>query len=302
MSKLTQILDKSDDEIFNFIASTFKDKITTWDYFVDWQKVLSNVAHIETELNILNTLLGKTDLREECINLCIRYPEIIRILPALLALRTYSLDVLVDIQDFEYKQFDFGKKSFSLVEIEDFADFMIQSGIGELFSDRRIKNLVDYVTGVEVGLDTNARKNRGGKLMERIVEKFVKEVCIELSIEYMPQATAQKIKQKWDIEIQVDKSSRRIDYAINQNGKLYFIEVNFYGGGGSKLKSTAGEYIEMFRFWTGQGINFIWITDGAGWRSTLNPLREYFDKTDYLLNLELLKEGVLKKILLFNDR
>ena len=113
----------------------------------------------------------------------------------------------------------------------------------------------------------------------------------------MAQATSAKIKRDWNIDVKVDKSSRQIDFAINKNGNLYFIECNFYGGGGSKLKSTATEYIEMNRYWNKQGIEFIWVTDGAGWKSTLKPLREYFDKADYLLNLEMLKNNVLKNIL-----
>jgi type II restriction enzyme len=157
--------------------------------------------------------------------------------------------------------------------------------------------LVDYAPGVEVGLDSNGRKNRGGPLMENLMEEFVRDTTNELNIEYMPQATAKKIKDNWGINVKVDKSSRIIDFAINNNGKLYFIEVNFYGGGGSKLKSTATEYIRMNEYWNNQGIEFIWITDGAGWKSTLKPLREYFDKADYLLNLEMLRDGVLKRIL-----
>ncbi len=301
MSKLGKLLNMNEDQIFSFIVSTFKDKITTWDYFVDWYKVLTNIEKIETELSILNTLIGKNDLRNRCVELCNRYPEVIKVLPALLALRDKSLEVLVDIQNFVYKYFNFEKSEFSRKDLEHFADFLINSGLGELFTNRKIKNLVDYVLGVEVGLDTNARKNRGGKLMEKIVEQFVKDTCEELKLQYLAQASAKKIKSYWNIEIKVDKSSRIIDFAINKNGKLYFIEVNFYGGGGSKLKSTAGEYIEMYRFWTQQGIEFVWITDGAGWKNTLNPLREYFEKTDYLLNLELLKLKVLKKILLQNN-
>ena len=173
----------------------------------------------------------------------------------------------------------------------------MKSGIGELLKDKKIKNLLDYATGVEVGLDSNGRKNRGGTLMESLVEDFVAETCSELNIGYMAQATASKIKRDWNIDIKVDKSSRIIDFAINKNGKLYFIECNFYGGGGSKLKSTATEYVEMNKFWTEQGIEFIWVTDGAGWKSTLKPLREFFDKADYLLNLEMLKNDVLLKMI-----
>ena len=87
-----------------------------------------------------------------------------------------------------------------------------------------------------------------------------------------------------------------MDFAINKNGKLYFIECNFYGGGGSKLKSTATEYVEMNAYWNRQDVTFIWVTDGAGWKSTLKPLREYFDKSDYLLNLTMLQNGTLEHI------
>ena len=196
-----------------------------------------------------------------------------------------------------YKDYDFKHRVITDEDCEDLTIFFMQSGLGELVKDKRVKNLVDYVTGVEVGLDSNGRKNRGGTMMENIVETFVKSACEELGYEYMAQANAKKIKTHWNLDIQVDKSSRNLDFAININGKLYFIECNFYGGGGSKLKSTATEYVKMNEYWNAQGITFIWVTDGAGWKSTLKPLREYFDKSDYLLNLEMLKDSVLFKIL-----
>jgi type II restriction enzyme len=174
---------------------------------------------------------------------------------------------------------------------------MSEAGIGEILKDKKVKNLVDYATGVEVGIDSNGRKNRGGTLMESLVEEFVSDACQNLGLKYMAQANSKKIKQQWNLDVLVDKSSRQLDFAINNNGKLFFIECNFYGGGGSKLKSTATEYIEMNRYWNKQGIEFIWITDGAGWKSTLKPLREYFDKADYLLNLEMLRKGTLGLIL-----
>ncbi len=297
MKKLCQLLNKTEDELFNEISSSFKHKITQWSYFVNWQKVLQNIEPIEKELNLLNYLIGKKDLHKETVDLLLKYPETIKAIPLLLAIRDKSLEVLIDTRNFIYREFDFSKKEYSKDEIKTFADFILKSGLGELLKDKKIKNLVDYATGVEVGLDSNGRKNRGGTLMENLVEEFVRDTCNELKIEYMPQATAKKIKEKWNIEIEVDKSSRIIDFAINKNGKLYFIEVNFYGGGGSKLKSTATEYIRMNEYWNEQGIGFIWVTDGAGWKSTLKPLREYFDKADYLLNLEMLRNGILKRIL-----
>ncbi len=301
MKKLCQLLNKTEDTLFKEITFSFKNKITQWNYFVNWQKVLQNIEPIEKELNLLNYLIGKKELHKETVDLLLKYPDTIKAIPLLLAIRDKSLEVLIDVRNFIYREFDFSKKEYSKNEIVTFADFILKSGLGELLKDKKIKNLVDYATGVEVGLDSNGRKNRGGTLMECLVEEFVRDTSNELHIEYMPQATAKKINVKWDIQIEVDKSSRIIDFAINNNGKLYFIEVNFYGGGGSKLKSTATEYIRMNEYWNKQGIEFIWITDGAGWKSTLKPLREYFDKADYLLNLEMLKKGTLKRILEYGN-
>lgn len=298
MKKLCQLLNKTDDELFEEITSSFKHKITQWDYFVNWEKVLQNIKPIEKELNLLNYLIGKQDLYNETVDLLLKYPETIKAIPLLLAIREKSLEVLIDTRKFIYRNFDFSKKNYNEDEIKTFADFILKSGLGELLQDKKVKNLVDYATGVEVGLDSNGRKNRGGTLMESIVEEFVRDASLDLNMEYMPQATAVKIKEKWNIDVKVDKSSRIIDFAINKSGKLYFIECNFYGGGGSKLKSTATEYIRMNEYWNKQGIEFIWITDGAGWKSTVKPLREYFDKADYLLNLEMLRKGILKMILI----
>ena len=297
MNKISQILKMDENKAYDYFSSTLKDKITQWDYFVNWKKVLSNISMIEHELNLLNSLIGKTDVDAEAKKLFKKYPSVIKAIPALLAVRDNSVKVLVDVNHFIYKSFDFSIIQPSNAEIAGFASFILNSGLGELFANKRIKNLVDYVLGVEVGLDSNGRKNRGGSLMESIVETFVARDCSQNNVLYMSQATANKIFSEWNIKMDVDKSSRIIDFAINKNGKLYFIETNFYGGGGSKLKSTATEYTRMNSYWNEQGIEFIWVTDGAGWRSTLRPLREYFDRADFLMNLEMLKNGCLDKII-----
>ena len=288
---------QTDDELFEKISSSFKDKITQWNYFVDWQKVLKNIKPIEKELNLLNILIGKENIREEIISLISEYPSVIKAFPVLLAIRENSLQVLVDSKKFIYQEYQFNKKTLTQKEISHLADFLINSEFTHIIQNKNIKNIVDYATGVEVGLDTNGRKNRGGNLMETLVEDFVKDTSLKLDIEYITQATAKKIKDRWNINIKMDKSNRKIDFAINNQNKLYFIETNFYGGGGSKLKSTAMEYIKMNEYWNQQHITFIWITDGGGWQSTLKPLREYFDNTDYLMNLEMLQNDILTKII-----
>jgi type II restriction enzyme len=298
MNKLCNLLNlKSEDELFVKITQSFKEKITRWDYFVNWEKVIINVKMFEKELNILNYLIGKDNLEKEAFNLFKKYPDAIKAIPTLLAVREGAIDVLIDSKNFKYKNLNFFHFEYTDSEINDIVEFVIKTGFGDLILNKQIKNFVDYATGVEVGLDSNGRKNRGGTLMETLVEEFVSDTCQDLGVKYMPQATAKKIKELWNLDVVVDKSSRQLDFAINNKGKLFFIECNFYGGGGSKLKSTATEYIEMNRYWNNQSIEFLWITDGAGWKSTLKPLREYFDKSDYLLNLEMLKEGVLSKII-----
>lgn len=299
MNKLCKLLQiDNEDLLFKQITTTFKDKgILLWDYFVNWNKVLKNIKPIEKELNLLNVLIGKEDIEKEVYDLIKEYPQVIKAFPILIAFRERKVSLLTDLTEFLYKDYDFKARELSNEDCKDLATFFVKSGLGLLVKDKNVKNLVDYVTGVEVGLDSNGRKNRGGTMMENIVETFVKSTCEDLSLEYMTQANAKKIKTKWGIEIMVDKSSRNLDFAINKKGKLFFIECNFYGGGGSKLKSTATEYVKMNEYWNDQNITFIWVTDGAGWKSTLKPLREYFDKADYLLNLDLLKNGILKKII-----
>ena len=133
--------------------------------------------------------------------------------------------------------------------------------------------------------------------MENLVEFFVKDICERNGYEYIAQATADKIKMKWNKDITVTKSSKRIDFAVNTPKKLYLIETNFYGGGGSKLKSTAGEYSEIYHQWTRDGHQFIWVTDGYGWKTTQRPLRDTFNVTDYIINLDMIQKGILEELL-----
>ncbi len=166
----------------------------------------------------------------------------------------------------------------------------------ELIVSNKIKSLVDYMIGVEAGLDSNARKNRGGHSMENIVEVFIKDVCDKKSCRYLKEADAGKIKKEFNIDVPVDKSSRRYDYVVKNGEELVIFEVNFYGDGGSKLKSTAGEYRDLYNV-LDNNYKFIWITDGFGWKKTQRPLRETFNHNDYLISLAMLEKGILEKII-----
>jgi len=304
MKKMTKLLKlPSDDALFEYFTNTLKLKgITQWDYFVNWDKVYRGITPYEKELNLLNVLIGKKDVFTELTNLILEYPKVVNAIPLLLAIRfktkkNQEFNILIDPVDYQYDNFDLSIKEPNQEEAESIATFFIKSGLGTLVQDKKVKNLVDFATGVEVGLDSNGRKNRGGHQMENLVERYIQEVCTDLDLPYLKEANAKTIQEAWGIEIQVDKSSRRIDYVINKQSQLYFFEVNFYNGGGSKLKSTATEYVKMNEYWNNQGIEFVWITDGAGWLTTMKPLREYFDKAEYLLNLEFIRIGKLREVL-----
>lgn len=290
----------NDEEVFEYLLSTLKETITKWDYFVNWAKVFNNLKGIEVDLNIINYLIGKDDIKSEFVDLLKKHPSVTRLIPILVASRESNYRILskYGYDEFIYEDFSFRSvKMLSDDEIKGIVRFADESGFLKLLSSKRIKNVVDYVIGVEVGLDSNGRKNRTGKLMESIVEFFVRDVCKRNNYEYIGQANASKVKQKWNLRLTVDKSSRNIDFAVYNGKSLYLIETNFYGGGGSKLKSTAGEYKTMFDYWKNDGHKFVWVTDGLGWKSTHRPLQETFTHIDYLLNLEMVSKKILEDII-----
>lgn len=280
---------------FDHLVSTFKSSIKTWDYFVNWNKVFTNSSELEIALNKLNYLLGKDDLRGEFYKLYETNPDIVKALPVLLAVRESKLE----IYDKVTKDSDFYDFSGKDKDADKYYEFLDKSGLAKLFQRDGIKNLVDYVIGVEVGLDSNGRKNRGGTLMEEIVGIFLEDFCKQNGLEYLPQARASAIKAKWGFDIKVDKSERSFDFAVYnpQNGKIKLFETNFYNGGGSKLKAVCGEFRSLYDELKAQDIDFVWVTDGLGWHTTKRPLEETYNHNEYVYNLDMLEAGALNELL-----
>ena len=291
------------DNVFNYFISNIKMSIKTWPYFVNWEKVSLNVDELKIELNILNSLIGCDNLKKDFKELVLKYPNVIKTLPALLAVRNKKLNIIRDYEnhDLSTVEFDFSEKKFlTEKDAEKYFEFIEKSKLIELFKNKKIKNFVDYVFGVEVGLDTNGRKNRGGQLMEDILEVFIKDfISCNDHIEFITQATASKIMQKWNYRVLFDKSSRRYDFAIynKKMSKIFLVEANFYNGGGSKLKAVCGEFKSLNNELKKQGIDLIWITDGKGWLTTKRPLEETFNHNDYVFNLEMIEDNILKEVI-----
>ncbi len=296
-------LENNVNTVFNYFIKTLKESIFTWDYFVDWKKINKNIKAIEKELNLLNYLIGKENIETEFLNLIREYPSLRKVLPILIAVRSNKLGDISIITNSENLTYSKILPIFTDSTIQNNEDKMLkffnESGLKDIFKDKAIKNLVDYCYGVEVGLDTNARKNRTGNLMEDIIEKFIKRFADRNNLEFITQATKVKIQNRWEFELSIDRYDRVFDFAIynKKNNKIYLIETNYYSGTGSKLKATAGEYKDLYTFLKNQNIDFIWITDGLGWEKTKNPLFETFNNNDYVLNLELLNQGSLNEII-----
>lgn len=285
-------------ETFDYLLSTLKESIKGWDYFVNWDKVYNNVRDVEIELNLLNYLVGKENIESEAKYLLQKHPEVAKAIPILVACREYRLQVVNSKEQDKLcnKDYIFDNNSLVSSNVDDIVEFMRETNILKLLQDKTIKNVVDYVFGVEVGLDSNGRKNRSGHSMEDIVEKFVKVLCEDNGFEYLKEATPSAILSHWNYNVTVDKSARRFDFAINTGSKLYLIETNYYGGGGSKLKATAGEYKTLYDVLSTDGHTFIWITDGKGWLTANRPLEETFYHNEFILNLSMLEEGILNNI------
>jgi type II restriction enzyme len=272
-----------------------------WDYFVNWDKVFRNTREFEIQLNLWNFLLGKDDFDSEFLALVENHPEIVRSLPSLVVrdgASSSSFSLVEDISDLNAPEakFDFSIPA-STEELRVSAlNFVKRSGLVRLFARDGVKNLVDYVLGVEAGVDSNARKNRSGTAMEAVVGEYIRSLTDSHQLEFIEQATPQAIKAKWSFEVPVDKSSRRFDFAISDGARLVLMEVNFYGGGGSKLKATAGEYIGLGELVAVPNVEFVWVTDGEGWKTSLLPLKAAFEKLNYVWNLSWLSRNYLLEI------
>ncbi|MGL4485034.1 MAG: type II restriction endonuclease [Anaerovoracaceae bacterium] len=273
--------------------ATFIESIADYEYYVDFKKVFENVDKIKVEMNILNSLVGSNDIERDFKVLVSKYPEVTRCLPLLLAKR--ELEITATEAGVQETYFFAGKDRSG---VEELTFFMRKSGLFELISERIISNLFDYITGVEAGLSSNGRKNRGGHLMENTVETFIKELS---PIEYYKELKLSEIQKKWGIDLSAisndGRAEKRFDFVVKTENCIYAIETNFYSGGGSKLNETARSYKMIAQEASDiDGFKFVWFTDGIGWKSAKNNLQETFEMMEHIYNIEDMKNGIMRKI------
>lgn len=286
---------------FNAWLSGFRDSIADYGYYIDFEKVHRNVDNIKVELNILNSLIGSRNIEADFENLMRKYPEVLKCIPLLLAVRANEI-YCQDENGGHLFQFDFGKyPPNSHAHYERYKYFMRETGLFDLLENHIVNNLVDYATGVETGLDSNGRKNRGGHLMEDLVESFIQKAGFVKGVNYFKEMYIHQITDKWNIDLSAishqGKMEKRFDFVVKTPNMIYGIETNFYGSGGSKLNETARSYKTLA--WETEeidGFTFVWFIDGKGWTSARNNLEETFDVMQHIYNIKDLEDGVISEV------
>ncbi|MGB4627599.1 MAG: type II restriction endonuclease, partial [Erysipelotrichaceae bacterium] len=225
-----------------------------------------------------------------------KYSETLECIPLLLAVRSREIFVKDEINEY---LFNFNKMIYS---VNDYIKFMNESGLFDLLQNHIINNLYDYVLGIEVGLDSNGRKNRGGHLMENLVESYIEKAGFVKDKNYFKEMYLKDIENKWNLDLSAMSgnkvSTKRFDFVIKTNNQVYVIETNFYSGGGSKLNETARSY-KMLAEESKKvnGVTFIWVTDGLGWKGARKNLEETFNELETLYNINDLDNKILTTII-----
>ena len=265
---------------FNLFMSQLYETNATLDFYCDFEKIQQNVEDIAINLNTLNYLIGKEDIQGAVKLLWDRDPEVFQVLDILIATRRKDgkMYLLPDKTARPIKEL--------FTTAEGVVQFFNETGLTKVFQNREIKNLVDYVFGVETGLDSNARKNRSGHVME----KWVHDIFIQNSI---PCEAEVQCKFLPDVKSVLGKDIKRFDFVIRTRKHTYLIEVNFYSkGGGSKPSEVARAYSELSpKINSIDGYKFVWITDGKGWDG-VGAFKEAYEEIPFVYNLTNIKEFV----------
>lgn len=280
---------------FDAWIGKFRPSISGYDYYIDFEKVVRNVEDIKIELNILNTLIGSQNIEHDFERIITKYPETLSCIPLLLAVRGNEIYAQDEDGAFLY---NFKKANYS---VDQYKIFMRKTGLFDLLEHHLVNNLVDYALGIETGLDSNGRKNRGGHQMENLVEKYIVSAGFIKDSTYFKEMYLKDIEQTWNMDLSAlsnqGKAAKRFDFVIKTETMLYAIETNFYASGGSKLNETARSYkmLAQEAAMIG-GFAFVWFTDGSGWRRAKGNLRETFDAMDMIYSIDDMEQGIMDKI------
>lgn len=267
-------------EDFELFMSQLKETNATLSFYSDFKKISKNANDIAISLNMLNFLLGKSNLREAVEALWKRDKTVFEV-----------MDILIATRKKDNKKFFDNRGRYRTVHslfqsVDGVMEFLEGTGFADVLRNSEIKDLVDYVFGVETGLDTNARKNRSGKLTETLVASMF----VNSGIEYRTQVSSNEFPE---VSFVLGTDQKVFDFVIKTSFTIYLVEVNFYSGGGSKLNEVARSYTEVgSKINSLSGFDFVWVTDGIGWKSAKSKLKEAYSTIPHVYNLTNLHEFV----------
>ena len=273
---------------FEEMMDSLKTTISDYRFYTDFEKVEKHLEEFKDELNELNSLIGSPNIKIDFQKLIEDNPHALRAIPILLAKR----DMYINVLDNEEKTFHF---DYLNLTIDEYVKFMEETGIFYLLENNKITSLNDYVLGIEVGLDSNARKNRSGVQFSNLVESYLKKS--KFASCYYKEVSTKTIKKNFNIDINVNfadgRTDKVFDFVFQSEKLLYLMEVNFYSGGGSKLNEKARSYrllnSELSKV---EEVRFIWITDGIGWHTVKSGLRDAYNAIEHLYTIKDLEDNV----------
>lgn len=280
---------------FDEWLQSFRSSIASYNYYTDFEKVHRNVDSVKVELNILNSLVGSKNIEENFEKIITKYPETLKCIPLLLAVRSNEIYAIDGDGECTY---NFKKIT---LPVNEYKTFMKKTGLFELISNRIVSNLLDYVTGIETGLDSNGRKNRGGHLMENLVEDYIQKAGFIKNENYFKEMYIHEIANRWNIDLSAisnqGKMEKRFDFIVKTDDMIYAIETNFYTGSGSKLNETSRSYKTLAQeVDTIEGFTFVWFTDGKGWTNAKHNLEETFDIMENIYNISDMENGIMNEV------
>ncbi|NLZ64770.1 MAG: restriction endonuclease [Clostridiales bacterium] len=278
---------------FNKWLKTFRKSIANYSYYTDYNTAYKNIEKVKREIDLLNSLVGSNDIENDFETLILRYPGVLKAIPILLAKRELEILCTDDKGSIRY-EFKTMSKS-----IEQYKYFMRETGIFNLLENNIVSNLADYVLGVEVGLGSHGRKNRGGTLMEDLVESYIVKAGYQKDKNYFRQMRLSDLEKFANLDLSKisnqGDTEKIFDFVIMSSKCVYGCECNFYASQGSKLNETARSYKTLFiESKEIKGFKFVWFTDGIGWISAKNNLKETFDVSDNIYNIKDLENGIIK--------
>ena len=270
---------------FELFLSQLQETNQSLDFFCDFEKISQNVENIKLSLCMLNSLMGAQDMRKAVETIWNRDKTAFNVMDILIAVRSGGKKKVIN----SLGECIVLETLFS--SVDGVMEYLDNTGLTEIFQQQKIKDLVDYVFGIETGLDSNARKNRSGHVMEGMVARFFDKSGIKYRQEVY--------SSEWpEISGVLGDDEKRFDFVIESSGKTYLIEVNFYSGGGSKLNEVARSYSEIApKINSVPGFEFVWVTDGIGWKSAKNKLQEAYNIIPSIYNLTNITDFLNKIIL-----